>query len=57
MAEGHEGLGQIHQAGKRPPVEWKVKNVKNEEQTVTILFPDQHEEQVVARESDSHSEG
>lgn len=57
MTEGHEGREQAYQAGKRPPVEWKIKSVINEEQTVTILFPSQNEEQSETPENIASSEG
>ena len=57
MTEGHEGREQTYQAGKRPPVEWKIKSMKNEEQTVTILFPAQQEEQAAIPENDSTIKG
>lgn len=53
MTEGSEGREQIYQAGKRPPVEWKIKSVTNQEQTVTIQFPSQHEEQEMIKDNES----
>lgn len=52
MTEVHEGREQTYQASKRPPVEWKIMSVHNEEQTVTVLFPAQREENVQKQESD-----
>ena len=56
MTEVHEGREQTYQAGKRPPVEWKIKSVINEEQTMTILFPSQQEEQSAIQENSSPTE-